>query len=98
MHIKCKILGTFSLSIVFLITKQGEQHIFLSNHKISTIFKKNGTPDFAIWYIVTTGVSCSFSFLFKSYFIFQKKKKKKKTTKNFDHTIFDHVRKEKQYH
>ena len=67
-----------SFSIVFLIAKQVEQHIFLSNHKISTIFKKNGTPGSAIWYIGTTGVSCLFSFFFKSYFSKKKKKRQQK--------------------
>ena len=36
-------------------------------------------------------------FVQKLFYFAKKKKKKKKTTKNFDHTIFDHVRKEKQY-
>ena len=36
-----------SFSIVFLIANQGEQHIFLSNHKISTFLKNIETPGFA---------------------------------------------------
>ena len=59
---------------MFLIGNQGEQHIFLSNYKISTFFKKIKTASFAEWSdIVTAGNSCSFSFLFKSDFIFQEK-------------------------
>ena len=71
---------------MFLIANQAEEHIFRSNHKIRTFLKKKSKRQ-ALWNdkdILTAGISCSFSFLFKSYFIFHKK------MENFDSFKMSH--------
>ena len=87
----CFHLNNFnSCCLVFLIANQAEQHIFLSNHKISSFFIKIETPSFAEWYnIVTAGISCLLGLLSKSYFIFHKQWKILTILKC--RAIFDHV-------
>ena len=77
-----------SFSIVFLIANQGEQHIFLSNHKISAFFKKN-------WNCGIIRYSDSWNFMFIQLFVQKLFHFSKKTLKMLTvlkcHTVFDYV-------
>ena len=81
------------LYIVFLIANQGEQHIFLSNHKISTFFKKK--RNCRLCEIIKYSDSWNFMFIqlfVQDFFHFSKKKKKLNILTILKcHTIFDHV-------
>ena len=70
---------------MFLVANQGEQHIFFSNHKISTFSqkkKKKKTKLQALW---NDKIQWQLKFHFHSVFcsVFKKKKKKKKKQENF---------------
>ena len=85
-----------SFSIVFLTANQVEQHIFLSNHKISNFFFLNWNSKLCR----VIRYSDSWSFMFIWVFVpelFHVLKKWKNFTILKCHTIFDHVLKQSNF-
>ena len=84
---------------MFLVANQGEQHIFFSNHKISTFShkkkkkkkKKKNTKLQALWNDkIQWQLKFHFHSVFCSVFCSVFKKKKKKNPENFDNFKMSH--------